>query len=74
MNARAMVTATRPCVLVPSISWASLLRPYGLAGMSACSSVSASFVMLFVVYGTFMDVAGAGGFWLDLSLATMGRK
>ena len=36
-------------------------------------SVSASFVMLFVVYGTFMDVAGAGGFWLDLSLATMGR-
>jgi len=37
-------------------------------------SVSASFVMLFVVYGTFMDVAGAGGFWLDLSLATMGRK
>ncbi len=28
-------------------------------------SVSASFVMLFVVYGTFMDVAGAGGFWLD---------
>ena len=37
-------------------------------------SVSASFVMLFVVYGTFMDVAGAGGFWLDLSMATMGRK
>ncbi|MBE0568441.1 MAG: TRAP transporter fused permease subunit [Deltaproteobacteria bacterium] len=37
-------------------------------------SVSASFVMLFVVYGTFMDVAGAGGFWLELSLATMGRK
>ena len=37
-------------------------------------SVSASFVMLFVVYGTFMDTAGAGGFWLDLSLATMGRK
>jgi TRAP transporter 4TM/12TM fusion protein len=37
-------------------------------------SVSASFVMIFVVYGTFMDVAGAGGFWLDLSLATMGRK
>ncbi len=36
-------------------------------------SVSASFVLLFVVYGTFMDVAGAGGFWLDLSLATMGR-
>jgi len=37
-------------------------------------SVSASFVMLFVVYGTFMDAAGAGGFWLDLSLATMGRQ
>jgi TRAP transporter 4TM/12TM fusion protein len=37
-------------------------------------SVSASFVMLFVVYGTFMDVAGAGGFWLDLSMATMGRQ
>ncbi len=37
-------------------------------------SVSASFVMLFVVYGTFMDVAGAGSFWLDLSLATMGRQ
>src|SRR5512134_1470434 len=37
-------------------------------------SVSASFVMLFVVYGTFMDTAGAGGFWLDLSLATMGRN
>ena len=36
--------------------------------------VSASFVMLFVVYGTFMDVAGAGGFWMDLSLATMGRQ
>ncbi|MCE5336515.1 MAG: TRAP transporter fused permease subunit [Desulfobacteraceae bacterium] len=37
-------------------------------------SVSASFVLLFVVYGTFMDVAGAGSFWLDLSLATMGRS
>ena len=36
-------------------------------------SVSVSFVLLFVVYGTFMDVAGAGEFWLDLSLATMGR-
>jgi TRAP transporter 4TM/12TM fusion protein len=37
-------------------------------------SVSASFVMLFVVYGTFMDVAGAGKFWLELSLALMGRR
>jgi len=36
-------------------------------------SVSVSFVTLFVVYGTFMDVAGAGTFWLELSLATMGR-
>jgi TRAP transporter 4TM/12TM fusion protein len=37
-------------------------------------SVSVSFVILFVVYGTFMDVAGAGALWLDLSLATMGRQ
>jgi TRAP transporter 4TM/12TM fusion protein len=37
-------------------------------------SVSVSFVMLFVVYGTFMDAAGAGNFWLELSLAVMGRK
>lgn len=37
-------------------------------------SVSVSFVMLFVVYGVFMDAAGAGGFWLDLSLAVMGRR
>jgi TRAP transporter 4TM/12TM fusion protein len=37
-------------------------------------SVSVSFVMLFVVYGVFMDAAGAGRFWLDLSLAVMGRK
>ncbi len=36
-------------------------------------SVSVSFVTLFVVYGTFMDVAGAGTFWLELSLAIMGR-
>ena len=36
-------------------------------------SVSVSFVMLFVVYGTFMDAAGAGQFWLELSLAVMGR-
>ncbi len=36
-------------------------------------SVSASFVTLFVVYGTFMDAAGAGKFWLELSLAVMGR-
>ena len=36
-------------------------------------SVSVSFVMLFVVYGTFMDVAGAGTFWLEMSLAVMGR-
>jgi TRAP transporter 4TM/12TM fusion protein len=35
-------------------------------------SVSVSFVTLFVVYGTFMDVAGAGSFWLELSLAVMG--
>lgn len=37
-------------------------------------SVSVSFVTLFVVYGTFMDVAGAGTFWLELSLALMGRS
>ena len=37
-------------------------------------SVSVSFVTLFVVYGTFMDVAGAGNFWLELSLAVMGRR
>ncbi len=36
-------------------------------------SVSASFVTLFVVYGTLMDAAGAGSFWLELSLAVMGR-
>jgi TRAP transporter 4TM/12TM fusion protein len=37
-------------------------------------SVSVSFVTLFVVYGTFMDVAGAGNFWLELSLAVMGSS
>lgn len=37
-------------------------------------SVSVSFVTLFVVYGTFMDAAGAGTFWLELSLAIMGNK
>jgi len=37
-------------------------------------SVSVSFVMLFVVYGTYMDAAGAGQFWLELALAIMGRK
>ena len=37
-------------------------------------AVSVSFVTLFVVYGTFMDVAGAGNFWLELSLAVMGCK
>ena len=36
--------------------------------------VSVSFVVLFVVYGTFMDAAGAGQFWLELALAVMGRK
>jgi TRAP transporter 4TM/12TM fusion protein len=36
-------------------------------------SVSVSFVTLFVVYGTFMDAAGAGNLWLELSLAIMGR-
>lgn len=37
-------------------------------------SVSVSFVMLFVVYGTYMDAAGAGQCWLELALAVMGRK
>jgi TRAP transporter 4TM/12TM fusion protein len=36
-------------------------------------SVSVSFVMLFVVYGVMMDAAGAGQFWMELSLALMGR-
>lgn len=36
-------------------------------------SVSVSFVTLFVVYGTLMDAAGAGNFWLELSMAVMGR-
>jgi TRAP transporter 4TM/12TM fusion protein len=36
-------------------------------------SVSVSFVTLFVVYGTLMDAAGAGNFWLELSLAVMGH-
>jgi TRAP transporter 4TM/12TM fusion protein len=36
-------------------------------------SVSVSFVTLFVVYGTLMDAAGAGNFWLEMSLAVMGR-
>ncbi|MCI0476917.1 MAG: hypothetical protein L0Y55_11760, partial [Anaerolineales bacterium] len=34
-------------------------------------SVSVSFVMLFVVYGVMMDAAGAGQFWMELSLALM---
>lgn len=37
-------------------------------------AVSVTFVILFVVYGTFMDAAGAGTFWLDLSMAVMGRR
>jgi len=37
-------------------------------------SVSVSFVTLFVVYGTFMDAAGAGNFWLELSLPVMGSS
>jgi len=37
-------------------------------------AVSASFVILFVVYGVFMDVAGAGKFWLELAISLMGRK
>ena len=37
-------------------------------------AVSVSFVTLFVVYGTFMDAAGAGTFWMELSLAVMGRS
>jgi TRAP transporter 4TM/12TM fusion protein len=36
-------------------------------------AVSVSFVTLFVVYGTLMDAAGAGNFWLELSMAVMGR-
>lgn len=36
-------------------------------------SVSVAFVTLFVVYGTLMDAAGAGNFWLEMSLAIMGR-
>jgi TRAP transporter 4TM/12TM fusion protein len=36
-------------------------------------AVSVSFVTLFVVYGALMDAAGAGTFWLELSLAVMGR-
>ena len=36
-------------------------------------AVSVSFVTLFVVYGTLMDAAGAGNFWLEMSLAVMGR-
>ncbi len=37
-------------------------------------AVSASFVILFVVYGVFMDTAGAGKFWLELAISLMGRK
>ncbi len=37
-------------------------------------AVSASFVILFVVYGVFMDVAGAGKFWLELAISLMGRR
>jgi TRAP transporter 4TM/12TM fusion protein len=37
-------------------------------------AVSVSFVTLFVVYGTFMDAAGAGTFWMELSLAVMGCR
>ncbi len=36
-------------------------------------AVSVSFVTLFVVYGTLMDAAGAGNFWLEMSLAVMGH-
>jgi TRAP transporter 4TM/12TM fusion protein len=37
-------------------------------------SVSVSFIILFVVYGAFMDAAGAGNFWLELSMTLMGRQ
>jgi len=43
LNARPIVTCTRLLdARAPSISWASLLRPYGLDGTSGCSSVSGS--------------------------------
>ncbi|HEY8394711.1 MAG TPA: TRAP transporter large permease subunit, partial [Thermaerobacter sp.] len=36
--------------------------------------VSATFIILFTIYGAILDASGAGKFFVDLSLALMGRR
>jgi TRAP transporter 4TM/12TM fusion protein len=36
--------------------------------------VSATFIILFTIYGAFLDVSGAGQFFIDFSLAALGGK
>ena len=36
--------------------------------------VSSSFIILFTIYGAFLDQSGAGKFFVDLSFALMGRR
>ncbi len=36
--------------------------------------VSATFIVLFTIYGAFLDYSGAGKFFVDLSLALFGRR
>lgn len=36
--------------------------------------VSSTFIILFTIYGAFLEVSGAGKFFIDFSFAAMGRK
>lgn len=47
----------------------------GLEGIfSTPIAVSATFIILFTIYGAVLDASGAGKFFVDFSLAAMGRK
>ena len=47
----------------------------GLEGIFGTAlDVSSSFIILFTIYGAFLDYSGAGKFFVDLSFALMGKR
>lgn len=65
-----------PLISHPSYSWEEILEHLYLTKEGIFGTplaVSATFVVLFVIFGAFLEKSGAGKFFIDLAIALTGR-
>ena len=51
-----------------------MLDPAGAGGVGVAVDVSATLIILFTIFGAFLQHSGAGKFYIDFSFSAMGGK